>query len=583
MILFSRITFKNFLSVGDRPVSINLNETKTTLIHGVNGAGKSTVLDSICYALFGKPFRRVNLPQLVNTQNNKGLLTEVEFTIGNTDYMVVRGMKPKVFKIFKNGKELDSKAADRDNQKYLENVVLKMSHKTFCQVVILGSSNFVPFMQLSGAGRRECVEDFLDISVFSTMSVIAKERLRGLKDRFSEVRGDISNLEYRRDLQQERVDELKNKNQLNIHTIKTLIQEKRDLIVKEQEIISSLQKQDEELMTKVSSILRSSPKKMSDEYSKVVYKLDNKIDRLQKEINFYRDNDNCPTCSQVLSDSIKEQNIKTNLTESTKLEDVRDQAKDKLMTFDSVLRQVQDYETQIQDIQNKVFQSQTKVESFQREIVEQEDRMTNEQDYVSIINKEEGKLEIIDEDIKKLISKKEEMINEIAEHEVVVSLLKDSGIKTLIVRKYLPVMNKFIRKYLSDLDYPIFFKLDEEFNESISSPLYQNYSYSSFSEGQKARIDLALMFTWREIGKLKNSVSTNILILDEVFSSSLDEVGKENLLSLLRYGLDDSQRIIVVDHTLSQNFKEKFDTSIEVKKVKGFSTYLIPQKTFGEP
>ena len=574
MIVFTKVTFQNFLSVGDRPVTINLNDKKTSLIHGVNGSGKSTVLDSICYALFNRPFRKVNLPQLINTQNTKGLLAEIEFTIGTTSYTVIRGMKPKVFQIFKNGKELESHAADKDNQKYLENVILKMNYKSFTQVVILGSSNFVPFMQLTGSGRRECVEDFLDISVFSTMSVIAKERLRGLKDRFNEVKGDISNLEYRKDVQQERVNELKDKNKVNIDGIKTLIKEKKNLITKEQDIVIELQKEDNEMMSRVSSLLETSPKKMRDEYSKVVYKLDNKIERLEKEINFYQVNDNCPTCSQDLTDSIKDKNIKINLTESTKLQDVREQASTKLSELEVKLHTVQEYEVRVQEIQNKVFQSQTRVESFQREILEQENRMSNEKDYVTIINKEEGKLEIIDEDLQNLVTKKEEMINEIAEHDVVVNLLKDSGIKTLIVRKYLPVMNKFIRKYLSDLDYPIFFKLDEEFNESISSPLYQNYSYSSFSEGQKARIDLSLLLTWREIGKLKNSVNTNLLILDEVFSSSLDESGKECLLSLIRYGLDDNTNVLVVDHTLSQSFKEKFEKNIEVRKIKGFSSYV---------
>ena len=573
MILFKRITFQNFLSVGNTPVSINLNENKTTLIHGVNGAGKSTVLDSICYVLFNRPFRKVNLPQLINTQNVKGLLTEIEFTIGKVNYTVTRGMKPKIFKIYRDGKELDSQAADKDNQKYLENVILKMNFRSFTQVVILGSSNFVPFMQLTGAGRRECVEDFLDIKVFSTMSVIAKERLRGLKDRFNEIKGEISNLEYKKDLQQERVDELKNSNKVNMDTIKTRIESNRKMIVEEQNIISYLHETDGKLMKKISSILEKTPKKMFDEYSKVIYKLDSKIDRLEKEINFYEVNDNCPTCNQDLSKDIKDKNINTNRTESKKIVDVRDQANIKLSEFEDVLNQVKKLEIDIQDIQNRVFQSQTKIDSYQREVLQEEDRMSSEIDYVTIINKEEGKLELISEELNKLKLKKDEMIDTISEHDMVVNLLKDSGIKTLIVRKYLPVMNKFVRKYLADLDYPIFFKLDEEFNETISSPLYQNYSYSSFSEGQKARIDLSLMFTWREIGKLKNSVSTNILILDEVFSSSLDEVGKENLMSLLRYGLDDQQRILVVDHTLSQSFKEKFEKNIEVKKVKGFSSY----------
>lgn len=573
MILFKRIIFRNFLSAGDRPVSIDLDDNKTTLIHGVNGSGKSTVLDAICYVLFNKPFRKINLPQLINTQNSKGLLTEVDFSIGKVNYTVSRGMKPKVFTITRDGKELESQAADRDNQKYLENIILKMNYKTFTQVVILGSSNFVPFMQLSGAGRRECVEDFLDIKVFSTMSILAKERLRGLKDAFRTVKGDISNLEYKIDLQKDRITEIEEHDANNVDELKGQIQSHMDEVQQLNEEIDKLQFRDLMLMASVNELLQSSPKEMHNQYHEVIIKMKSKLDSINKEGEFFKNNHECPSCSQVIDETIKNTILTQKIKESKKYSMAVIQAQSKLEDFNKILEEIQGLEIKIQDIHNQVNSKQVEVTSHNKSILTYETKLVNITSDSSALDREKGKIEVLEEQMSDLQKRNDSFINQIDEHEVIVSLLKDSGIKTLIVRKYLPVMNKFIRKYLSDLDYPIFFKLDEEFNESISSPLYQSYSYSSFSEGQKARIDLALMFTWREIGKLKNSVSTNILILDEVFSSSLDEVGKENLLSLLRYGLDDNQRIIVVDHTLSQSFKEKFDKNIEVKKLKGFSSY----------
>ncbi len=312
---------------------------------------------------------------------------------------------------------------------------------------------------------------------------------------------------------------------------------------------------------------------MYNQYNEVIIKMKSKLDTINKEGEFFKNNHECPSCSKVIDQTIKDTILSQKTEESKKYSMAVIQAQTKLEDYTKILEEVQGLESKIQTIHNQVHSKQVEVASHNKSIVTYETKLVNITSDSSTLDREKGKIEALEEQMSDLQKKHDTHLNQIDEHEVIVSLLKDSGIKTLIVRKYLPVMNKFIRKYLTDLDYPIFFKLDEEFNESISSPLYQNYSYSSFSEGQKARIDLALMFTWREIGKLKNSVSTNILILDEVFSSSLDEVGKENLMSLLRYGLDDQQRILVVDHTLSQSFKEKFEQNIEVKKVKGFSSY----------
>jgi DNA repair exonuclease SbcCD ATPase subunit len=573
MIVFEKLTFSNFLSSGDRPVSINLNSEKTVLIHGTNGSGKSTILDALCYVLFSKPFRSINLPQLINTQNRRGLLTEVEFSIGKSSFLVRRGMKPKVFEVYKDGEIIDAKAADKDNQKYLESNILKMNHRTFTQVVILGSSNFVPFMQLNSIGRKECIEDFLDIKIFSSMSLLAKERLKGLKDYMNNLRGDISNLEYKIDVQTERVEELEERSASDIDLLQKELLVTENLIAEQKKLIDKYQESDRDLVDQISVMNKNYPKKTRDEYNKIIIKLDNKVDRLTKDIEFYQSNDTCPTCSQSLDEQVKHKKISHNITESNKVLGAKDQAKTKFDELEVTLSLIQNKEYQINEIHQHVIQCETKIDSLHKNLLEKKDRLSNIKDNSSLVDREKGKLEILNENLVDLKSKRDEVVGKVSEHDIVVNLLKESGVKTQIVKKYLPVMNKFISKYLNDLEFPIFFTLDEEFNEVVQSPFHQNFSYASFSEGQKARIDLSLMLTGREIGKLKNSVSTNLLILDEVFSSSLDDTGKENLFKLLKYGLDDKQKVVVIDHTLSQNFKEKFDNSIEVSMVKGFSSY----------
>ena len=573
MIVFEQISFKNFLSVGNNPVTIQLNQNKTTLIYGTNGSGKSTLLDAICYALFNKPFRPINLPQLVNSSNKKDLFVEIQFRIGKTEYVVARGMKPKRFMIFRDGEELQAQAADKDNQKYLEQNILKMNLKTFIQVVILGSSNYVPFMQLNASARRDCIEDFLDIKVFSTMSLLAKDRLRTLKDGLRECKGDMSNLEYKLDLQKDRITEIEQQSVNNVEELKLQIQTHKKEVDQINRDIAELQSRDSVLMNSVNELMNSSPKQMHQQYNEVIIKMKGRLETINKEGEFFKNNHECPSCSQVIGDDIKETILTQKTEESKKYSLAVIQAQTKLEEFNKILTEVQELETKIQVIHNQIHIKQLEIQSHNKTIVSYETKLVNITTDSSALDRERGKVEALEEQMSDLTTRHNEFLDLIHEHEIIVNLLKDSGIKTQIVRKYLPVMNKSIRKYLTALEFPILFQLDEEFNETVASPAYQDFSYASFSEGQKSRIDLALMFTWREIGKLKNSVSTNILILDEVFSSSLDETGKENLLALLRYGMDDSQKVLVVDHTLSDAFKEKFDNSIEVTKLKGFSQY----------
>ena len=573
MITFSSLTFQNFLSVGNYPVTIELDNSKTTLVHGTNGSGKSTILDVLTYALYNKPFRRVNLPQLLNSQNKKGLLTEVVFSIGKDEYIVTRGMKPKVFTIKKNGEELDAKAADKDNQQHLEQNILKLTYKSFCQVVILGSSNYIPFMQLPSAGRRECVEDFLDIKVFSTMSVLAKDRLRGVRESLKFLKNDMSGLMYKIEVQEDRIKELNVRQDDDTKELEGVIDSCSVEIDKKLKLIESVQSHEQGVRGLYNQVMKRKPDQKLREFQKIITKFETKIERLSKDTQFFVTNDNCPTCNQSIGDELKLKIEEDNNKEATKLTSACREAVDHMSEFESDMRVAKSRQDHIDSLQKSIFQYETEVRALEREVKSAKDKLDSLQIDTSSIDKEEGKLEVLKEQARDMKDRYDNLTSSVKDYEIVVSLLKDSGIKAQIVKKYLPVMNRCIRNYLQQLDLSIHFTLDEEFNESVSSPLHQNFSYASFSEGQKARIDLALMLTWREVGKMKNSVTTNLLMLDEVFSSSLDEVGKECLLTILRYGLDDKQRVVVVDHTLSEAFKDKFDRSIEVTRTKGFSRY----------
>jgi len=573
VINFHTLTFKNILSVGNTPVTLELDSEKTTLIHGTNGTGKSTVLDALCYSLFGKPFRRINLPQLINTQNKKGLVCEVTFSIGSTEFMVKRGMKPNLFEIWRDGEQVEAKASTKDNQVFLEQNILKLSFKSFTQVVILGSAGFVPFMQLPSAGRRECVEDFLDIKVFSTMSVIAKERLRALREALNGTKGDVGNSEYKIDLQEQRVSELEQQGRANLKELEDKIADNKDLATKQQSEIISLAEEEEDLIKVAKSFLTGDPAKKINEFTKVIGKLGNKIERLNKNIAFYEDNTVCHACHQDIQPETKDKYINSSTEEVETYTKAIADAQELMSQQQESLTSAKELQKQVQNIQNDIFKRQTLIETYQKVITECENKITESQMDRGSVERELGKLDIMKDDLTALKKRYDDQTTQVNEYELVVGMLKDSGIKTQIVKKYLPVMNKCIRKYLTALELPLHFVLDEEFNESVSSPLHQNFSYASFSEGQKARIDLALLLTWREVCRLKNSVSVNLLLLDEVFSGSLDETGKELLLHILRYELGDNTNVLVVDHTLSGTFRDKFDRQIEVTRPAGFSKY----------
>jgi DNA repair exonuclease SbcCD ATPase subunit len=573
VINFHTLTFKNILSVGNTPVTLELDSEKTTLIHGTNGTGKSTVLDALCYSLFGKPFRRINLPQLINTQNKKGLVCEVTFSIGSTEFMVKRGMKPNLFEIWRDGEQVEAKASTKDNQVFLEQNILKLSFKSFTQVVILGSAGFVPFMQLPSAGRRECVEDFLDIKVFSTMSVIAKERLRALREALNGTKGDVGNSEYKIDLQEQRVSELEQQGRANLKELEDKIADNKDLATKQQSEIISLAEEEEDLIKVAKGFLTGDPAKKINEFTKVIGKLGNKIERLNKNIAFYEDNTVCHACHQDIQPETKDKYINSSAEEVETYTKAIADAQELMSQQQESLTSAKELQKQVQNIQNDIFKRQTLIETYQKVITECENKITESQMDRGSVERELGKLDIMKEDLASLKKRYDDQMTQVNEYELVVGMLKDSGIKTQIVKKYLPVMNKCIRKYLTALELPLHFVLDEEFNESVSSPLHQNFSYASFSEGQKARIDLALLLTWREVCRLKNSVSVNLLLLDEVFSGSLDETGKELLLHILRYELGDNTNVLVVDHTLSGTFRDKFDRQIEVTRPAGFSKY----------
>jgi DNA repair exonuclease SbcCD ATPase subunit len=573
VITFKKITFANFLSVGNAPVSVALDTTKTTLISGANGSGKSTVLDALCYALYNKPFRKINLPQLLNTQNKKGLLTEVEFTIGSVHYLVVRGQKPKKFQLFINGEEFSKLAADKDTQQHLEQNILKLSYKSFCQVCILGSAQYQPFMQLPTASRRDCVEDFLDIKVFSAMALIAKERLRGVKDQVRIIDGDISNLQFKIDVQKDRCNEIQRKAQESTQEYKDELKQISEAISKTRSLISRVETHQQNVLALRERLDESKPAEKVSEVQKVIAKLEQKIERLDKDNAFYSKNDDCPTCRQAITEETKKGNMESNNENIVNNTFRISEGRSVLQKMQVKLRILNNRDRHLESLRNSLTKYYTELDNLESRGKRVVDKLRDLEADTGDYNKESGKLEVLIDDLNNLGERKDYLVEDLRDLEVVTGLLKDSGIKTQVVRKYLPVMNKMIRQYLTELDLPIHFKLDEEFNETVASPLHRDFSYASFSEGQKARIDLALMFTWREIGKLKNSVSTNLLVLDEVFSSSLDETGKELLLALLRYKLPDYNNILVVDHTLSGEFKAKFERSIEVTRTKGFTHY----------
>ena len=571
MILFKTIKYKNLLSTGNQYTEIDFTKNRTNLIVGTNGAGKSTILDALCFSLFGKPFRKINKPQLINTVNEKDCKVEVEFSIGKSDWKVVRGIKPAIFEIWKNDAILDQSSAALDQQKWLEQNVLKMNYKSFTQIVILGSSNFVPFMQLSAAHRREVIEDLLDIKIFSSMNTLIKEKIRQSKEEIKILDLKKESFLDKVKMQENFIEELENRGKENIqkklHSISTLDKEV-EVFMREsgilEENIFEKQKEVEEYVGAGDKLRK---------FGTLKGKISQKVSTLTKEHKFFTENTVCPTCTQEIDDTFRINRINDAQNKAKELQSGYTELEEAIKEEEGRERQFNTITKEILKLTNDISQNNIKISGYQRQIRDLESEVQTITKQLENRNTEHEKLESFKDNLKityDSLASKKDTINY---YDFSYSLLKDGGVKSKIIKKYLPLINQQVNRYLQMMDFYINFTLDEEFNETVQSPIHEDFSYSSFSEGEKQRIDLALLFTWREVARLKNSVNCNLMILDEIFDSSLDSTGTEEFLKIIRYVIKDAN-IFVISH--KTGLEDKFESVLRFEKVKGFSHMISP-------
>jgi len=567
MIIFQKVRWKNFLSTGNSFTEINLTKSPNTLIVGNNGAGKSTILDALCFGLFGKPFRKINKPQLLNSINQQQCVVEIEFSIGKKNYKVIRGIKPNMFEVYCNDVMVDQDAKAKDYQEHLEKFILKLNYKTFTQVVILGSASFVPFMQLSPGDRRAIIEDLLDIQIFSSMNSIVKEKMSAIKDLTTKNKYDMDLTSERINFQKQSIEEHKKHNDAEIEKKLKEVLESEEQVKKLTKDIELIQKHIDVLNSKISD--KMAMEKKSSKLLQLEAKLESRIKKIDKEVSFYEENDNCPTCKQSIDQEYKGQMVstldKTKGEVSTALADISTQ----ITATSQRIEEIQKYIKHIQAHNNEIVKHNstiTAVNTFIHKLNGEVNDLSNRKDN---LEEENAKLKEFKSELAELITKQEELSTEKQYYEFAGNLLKDTGIKTKIIRQYLPVMNKLINKYLTSMDFFVNFNINESFEETIKSRHRDEFAYANFSEGEKQKIDLALLFTWRQIAKLKNSTNTNLLILDEVFDSSLDTASVELLMSLLK-DLSSETNVFVISHKSDQMF-DKFRSVIRFVKKNNFS------------
>jgi len=566
MILFKKIKWKNFLSTGNQPTEINFTEYENTLIIGTNGAGKSTVLDALTFVLFNKPFRKINKPQLVNSQNDKECLVEIEFSVGNVEYKVIRGMKPTVFEIHKNGEKLPQKADSKDDQRHLEANILKLNYKSFTQIVVLGSSSFVPFMQLPAAGRREVIEDLLDIKIFSSMNDIVKTKIKDSRDEIKILELKESSTEDKISMQRSFINQLQNLGQKEIDEKIEKITDLTSQIDSVSEVNDGKQNELQTVTNKLEDF--SNPSEKLRKLGNLKGKLSQKVSVITKEHKFFTENTVCPTCTQSIDESFRLNRITDAQNKAKELQSGYNDLENAIKEEEERERQFIALSKEVTSLTHEISQNHTKISGYEQQIRELRSEIQRTTEQLENQNFEHDKLEGYQRtlgEIQNNLSKNKETLDY---YDFIYLLLKDGGVKTKIIKHYLPLINQQVNKYLQMLDFYINFTLDEEFNEKIKSPIHENFSYSSFSEGEKMRIDLALLFTWREVARLKNSVNTNLLIMDEVFDSSLDGFGTDEFLKIIRYIIKDAN-IFVISH--KTDLHDKFLNVIKFDKVKGFS------------
>jgi DNA repair exonuclease SbcCD ATPase subunit len=566
MLVFHKIKWRNFLSTGNHWTEIDFEKNHTNLIIGTNGAGKSTVLDALTFVLFNRPFRKINKPQLVNTTNEKDCLVEIEFTVNSREYVVRRGIKPNIFDIEVNGVPFHKEADDRANQKILEENILKVNYKSFTQIVILGSSTFVPFMQLTTAHRREVIEDLLDIRIFSAMNALIKDKIREKKDQIKSLELKKETLKDKMKMQQEFIEELESRGNANINANQEKIA-KLDAEVgvymienaKTEEDIFKYTKEQEEVVGAGDKLVK---------LNNLKGKISQKVSVITKEHKFFTENTICPTCTQTIEEEFRLNRIKDAQNKAKELQKGYQDLEETIKLEQERERQFTVLSKEITKLNHEISQNNTRISLNQRQIRDLENEIQTLTQNLANRNTEHEKLEEFQTNLQNTfedLSKKKE---EIVYYDFAYSLLKDDGVKTKIIKKYLPFINQQVNRYLQMMDFYINFHLDEEFNETVKSPIHEDFSYSSFSEGEKARIDLALLFAWREVARVKNSVNCNILLFDEVFDSSLDGFGADEFLKIIKYVVKDIN-VFVISH--KADLQDKFDSTTKFEKKNGFS------------
>lgn len=564
-ILFQSIKYKNLLSSGNAWTKVELDKNRTTLISGSNGSGKSTILDAIVFALYGKAFRKVNKNQLINTINAKETLVEVNFKIGKNAFMIRRGIKPNVFEIWKNEELLNQDAASKDYQAYLEQNILNLNFKSFNQIVILGSATYVPFMELPTGTRRDIIEDLLDIQVFSTMNTLLKDRVSSNKD-------SINENSYQMDLTESKLESAKEHNESiraikneEVDKIKDKMKVHLDSIAEAKRVIGL---QNETLAVILDDIEDKPEMKAKSEKAKSLRRdIESQIRSHQKELSFYHDNDDCPTCKQGIEHKFKASIIIKKDEKIIELEEGLEKLATKSKEYDDRLESISILEDQMREINLAIGDQRATIKVAKNALVSYKNELDKAEDEVKAVDA--STIETHANNLKKFEVDQQELFNHKEILTVVSAMLKDGGIKTRIIRQYIPVMNKLINKYLGAFDLFVDFQLDENFNETIKSRFRDSFSYASFSEGEKLRISLSIMLAWRAVAKLRNSVATNLLLLDETLDGALDGVGIENLIDTL-HNLNSDDNIFVISHRGDQ-FGDKFDHHLNFKKVKNFS------------
>ena len=569
MISFRYVRWKNLLSTGNYFTEVKLDNNTNTLVVGENGSGKSTMLDALCFGLFGKAFRNVNKPNLLNSINSKDCIVEVEFNTNNKSYKIIRGIKPNKFEIYCDGELLNQDAAARDYQEYLEKFILKLNYKSFTQIVILGSASFVPFMQLSSSDRRAIIEDLLDIQIFSSMNGLLKDRLTNNKDLMIQSKSEIELTQQRYDLQDKHIKGMKQNNEdkvteyvseirINTSTIQTLHGEIANL---------SLQVETHQNLVAEKTVVEDKVKKIT----KLESQIESNLSKFRKDISFFAHNDDCPTCRQAIATEFKETELQTLQTKATECEHGLTQLEVKLLAEQTKLNEITEIQKRIQSLQIEIATKNTSVTETNKYIARLEKQIEELKTNKASTKKEEEELKTLNDTLTELKSNLRHLIDEKSYYEVASGLLKDTGIKTKIIKQYLPIINKLVNKYLASLDFFVNFNLDESFKETIKSRHRDDFTYNNFSEGEKQRIDMALMLTWRAVAKLKNSSNTNLLILDEVFDSSLDTNGTEELMKILH--MLEGVNLFVISHK-GDILVDKFANVIRFEKVNNFSRIM---------